>query len=206
MLLRLALTYCLVITMSSCSSLNGTRAEKWFGKDANLITMAYDISDDLVKGAHPPLVKRHPEQPVLTSTFVDNNDLEQTSHFSRVLQEHMTSRFVQHGYTVREIKLRNQLHIQPKKGESILSRDLQHINNSQKAQAIMMGTYSYRDRTMYISARLVDPITANILSTADYRFLMDNNVLAMFGLKISQDTGMEMIEQPSESFLNSVFY
>ncbi len=206
MLLRLVLICILSTSLLGCSSFNGTRVEKWLGKDVDLITLAYRISDDLVTQSHPPLIKRHPRQPILTTTFVDNNDLEQTSHFSRVLQEHMTSRFVQHGYTIREIKLRNQMLIQPKSGESILSRDLQHIGNSQEAQAIMMGTYSYTNRTMYLSARLVDPVTANILASADYHLIMDNNVLAMFGLKIAKDTNADMIEQPSEPFLNKVLY
>ncbi len=204
-MLRLFLILLLTVTLTSCSYFNGTRFESLLGKDTNLISLAYRISDDLEKRAYPPLIKRHPDQPILTTTFVDNNDLDQTSHFSRVLQEHMTSRFVQGGYTVREIKMRNQLLIQPKSGESILSRELRHISSSQRAQAVMIGTYSFTDRTMYLSARFVDPTTANIISSADYQLAMDGNVLAMFGLTTAKDSGSEMIEQPSEPFLNTIF-
>ncbi len=124
MTIRLILIVFFVIIIPGCSYFNGTRFENILGKDTDLISMASKIADDLEKRAYPPLIARHPDQPILTTTFVNNNDLDQTSHFSRVLQEHMASRFVKRGYTVREIKLRDKLHIEPKSGETMLSRDL----------------------------------------------------------------------------------
>lgn len=195
-----------LLLFSSCSTFNGTPLEGYLGADQNLIDLAYTIAEDLEKQAFPPIIPRHPDRPILTTTFVNNNDLGETSHFSRILQEHLTSKFVQMGYTVREIKLRNELHIEPGNGETMLSRNLQNINKTQTAQAISVGTYSFTGRTMYISARLIDPESANILSSADYKIVMDKNVLAMFGLELRQDEEMNLIEEPKQSFMTWLLY
>jgi hypothetical protein len=195
----------LLLCLSGCTYFNGTRLEGLLGADENLISLSYKITEDLEENAVPRLMPRHPDQPLLMTTFVDNNDLNQTSHFGRILQEHIASRFVQLGYTVREIKMRNNLLIRPKSGEIILSRDLKLLNPSLTAQAVLVGTYSYSKRIMYISARLINPENSTIISSMDYQLVMDENVLAMFGLKIAKDDPYT-IEKPRESLINKIFY
>ncbi len=206
MIHRLLLPLVLIFAVSGCSYFNGTPYESVLGKDKDLIDFAYEISEDLERRAFPPLVARHPDQPILATTFVDNSDYTTTSRFSLLLQQHMTSRFVQRGYTVKEIKLRKNLFIKPKVGEVLLSRELDQIRESQQAQAIMLGTYSFINRTMYISARLVDPVSANIISAADYELVMDKNVLAMFGKTLDTQEDPNLIEEPRGSILNWFLY
>jgi len=195
----------LMLTLfSGCSYFNETRFESSLGKDVNLIKYSNDIADDLINSSFPPLIPRQPQMAILTTTFVDNNDLTQTSHFGRLLQENIGSRFVQLGYSVNEIKLRKNLFIEEKSGETILSRQLNLIKPTQKAQAVLIGTISQAQRTMYISARLVNPETGAILSSNSYRLYMDQNVLAMFNLSVA---GTEQgIKDPSEPFMNKVLY
>ncbi len=196
----------LLILVSSCSYFNGTPFEGYLGAEKNLVDMAYDIAEDLEENAFPPLIPRHPDLPILSTTFVNNNDLDQTSHFGRIIQEHLTSRFVQLGYTAREVKLRTQMAIDPRSGEKMLSRSLIDINPEQATQAISVGTYSYSNRTMYISARLIDPQNSNIISTVDYKLIMDENVLAMFGLRLQPDDDMDLVEEPNQSFVTWLLY
>lgn len=188
---------------SGCTSLNCTRLEPLLGGSTDLIQFSYTMADHLAAKAMPPLIPRHPNMPILVTTFVDNNDLQQTSHFGRILQEHIASRFVQLGYTVRELKISNTLHIEPKSGETILSRDLTQLSSGQQAQAILVGTISMTDRIVYISARLINPVNNNILSTDDYRLCMDDNILAMFRLQ-RQDDIDKPISEPRQPFLNSI--
>lgn len=194
------------IFLQSCAYFNGTPFEGYLGAEKNLVDMAYDIAEDLDENAFPPLTPRHPDLPILATTFVNNNNLDQTSHFGRVLQEHMTSRFVQLGYTAREVKLRGQMAIDPQSGEKMLSRNLLEINPEQTAQAISVGTYSYINRTMYISARLIDPHSSNIISSVDYKLIMDENVLAMFGIALQSEDDMDLVEEPRQSFVTRVLY
>ena len=192
------------LIISGCSVFNETRFESSLGKDVNLISYSYDIADDLIQESFPPLTPRHPDLPVLTTTFVDNNDLNSTSHFGRLLQEHISSRFVQQGYTVKEIKLAKNLTIKEYSGETILSRELSRIEKNQKAQALLVGTISHTQRTMYISARLVNPLDQSVISSKNYRLYMDQNVLAMFKLRSATDD--DLIAEPQESMMNTILY
>lgn len=196
----------LLILLSGCAEFNGTPLEGVLGGDHDIIHLAYTIADDLEENAYPPLIPRHPEQPVLLTTFVNNNDLQQTSHFSRILQENITSRFVQHGYTVREIKMRKNLQVRQREGETILSRDLKEIRSSQSAQAIAVGTYSITNRTLYISARLINPENANILSSTDHKLVMGKEMLAMFGLQFKPQDEMDLVDEPEPSFITKILY
>lgn len=177
-----------VLFTAGCSKLNCTRFEELLGNETDLIRFSFHIADNLVGNAHPPLIPQHPEMAIVVTTFVDNNDLDKTSHFGRVLQEHISSRLVQNGYTVRELKAAPSLTIEPQKGETILTRDLNYLQDSHQIQAIMVGTISRSERIIYISARLIDPATKNIISTDDYRLCMDDNILSMFGLRRQSDT------------------
>jgi TolB-like protein len=193
-----------LIFHSGCTSLNCTRLETILGSNTNLIQFSYTIADHLTERARPPLVPRHVDMPVLVTTFVDNNDLRQTSRLGRVLQEHVASRLVQLGYTVREMKLAGTLRIEPQSGETILSRDLAELSAGQQAQAILVGTISRSNRILYISARLINPVNNNILATDDYQLCMDDNILTMFDLH-RQPLHEQPIEQPRQPFLNSIF-
>ncbi|GAB6191801.1 FlgO family outer membrane protein [Desulfocastanea catecholica] len=195
---------CILFFLSGCASFNCTRLETIFGDKTNLIQFSYTIAEHLTERSRPPLVPRHPDMPVLVTTFVDNNDLQQTSRFGRVLQEQVASRLVQLGYTVREMKIAGTLHIEPRSGETILSRDLAQLSNGQQqAQAILVGTISRSNRLLYISARLIHPVNNTILATDDYQLCMDDEILAMFDLQ-RQPERDQPIAEPRQPFLNSI--
>jgi hypothetical protein len=204
---RLLAFFMLPLFMAGCSALNCTPLEGHLGAEKNLITLAAQIADDLTQRATPPLLPRQPELPVLTTTFVNNDNLKETSRFGRILQEHITSRLVQLNYSVQEIKLRETLLMREESGESMLSRNLKDITKQTSSpQAILVGTYSYTNRTMYISARLINPVDRNIISSTDYRLCMDDTVLAMFGLRRQPPSSGEEISPPAESRLDALFY
>lgn len=208
MFLRVILTLALSLSLAACSSFNCTILEKQLGAEENLINLAARITDDLTQKAFPPLMPRQPDLPILSTTFVNNNDLKETSRFGRILQEHISSRLVQLGYTTKELKLRDTLLMREQSGETMLSRNVEDINAKQSlsAQAVLVGTYSYTDRIMYISARLINPKDRNIISSYDYRLCMDDNILAMFGLK-RQSIGLDdEIDPPRNSLINTLFY
>ncbi|MEN8190227.1 MAG: FlgO family outer membrane protein [Thermodesulfobacteriota bacterium] len=191
--------------LSSCSTFNCQSLERYLGTNGNLITLSYRIADHLINRSMPPLMPRHPELAILTATFVDDNNLDETSRFGRILQQHISSRLVQKGYTVREWKLRHDMLMREKQGEIMLSRELSKITAEQSIQAVLVGTYSYTNDIMYLSARLVEPRTRNILATYDYQICMDDNILAMFGL-MRKSPGGDEVQPPKQSIINSIFY
>lgn len=196
--------FLVISLLAGCSDLNGTRLGTVLGKDTDLIDLSYDIADNLILRALPPLVPRHPDLPVLVTTIVDNNDLAKTTRFGRLLQEQMVSRLVQHGYTVREIKLTKTVAIEPRSGETVLSRDLSKISSDLQAQAILAGTVSRSERNLYISARLILPESGMILASYDRHLYMDDNLLALFGLR-RYDPADQAIAEPPPPFLNTIF-
>lgn len=200
---RAFISLCCVLLFASCSRFNGTPLEPIIGGDTNLISFSYRIADNLLYRASPPLVPQHPDMAILVSTLVDNNNLEETSKFGRVLQEHISSRLVQQGYTVREIKLSKTLSINPKSGETMLSRDLSQLSPDLKAQAVLVGTISRTGRVLYISSRLVNPMNKNIIATYDNRLVMGDKTLAMFGLQRQSDIATP-VQDPGQPLLNKV--
>lgn len=205
---RLLLTITLALLPAGCSSFNCTRLEQQLGAEQNLITLAEKITDNLTQDAFPPLMPRQPDLPILTTTFANNDNLKETSRFGRILQEHITSRLVQLNYTAKELKLRQSLLMQEQSGETMLSRNLRDLDAKQSlaAQAILVGTYSYTDRVMYISARLINPKDRTIISSYDYRLCMDDNVLAMFGLQRQPSSSGDEVDPPRKSLINTLFY
>ncbi|BCO08375.1 hypothetical protein GF1_07510 [Desulfolithobacter dissulfuricans] len=190
----------LLMLAGGCSKLNCTPFEQVLGSGIDLVGLGREISDALISGASPPL---HPRQPILVTTIVDNNNLEQTSSFGRSLQNHLASGFVRRGFTVRELKLRNNLLVRSGAGEFMLSRDLETLSRKQQAQAVVVGTYTLSNRLLYLSVHLVRPTDRTILATWDRRLCLDENTLRMLGFEF-QD--MEEITPPSRSLLDRILY
>lgn len=191
----------LLLLLNGCANLNCTRFENLLGGQTNLITFSYKIAEDLSLQALPPLIPMNPEMPVLVTTFVSNSNLEKTSSFGRLLQEHVGSRLVQLGYTVRELKVSDQLYIEPQSGETILTRDLSLLAPNLKPQAVVVGTFTRTNRVLYLSTRLINPGNNNIIASSDYTLCMDDDILAMFGLQRHMDNS-NSISEPSQPILN----
>jgi hypothetical protein len=193
------------LLLNGCSSLNGTRLEPLMGADVNLVKLGDKIAQTLIEQAVPPLFPRQPEQPIIVTTLVDNQQLNQTSDFGRNLQNTITSGFVKKGYISREIKLRGNVLVQANVGEFMLSRDLNEIAGKQNAQAVVVGTYTMTNRMMYLSIRLVTPQDRTIRAAYDDRLYLDENTLRMLNLQFkSQDSSM--VKPPEESFIDKIFY
>ena len=172
----------LLLAAAGCSTLNGTRLEPLLGADVNLVRLGDRVAESLLTQAVPPLLPRQPDQPVLITTLVNNDQLAETSSFGRSFQNNLAAGFVSRGYAVREVKLRRDLLVREEKGEFMLTRDLQEMAGSQRAQAIVLGTYTLANRAMYLSVRLVDPADQTIRAAYEDRLTLDANSLRLLGL------------------------
>ncbi len=196
----------LLLLLTGCAEFNCTPLERLLGDDVNLLRFGNQIAKDLTESAMPPLFPMHPELPVLTTTFVNLDDLTETSRFGRLIQAHIGTSLVNQRYSVKEITLRHTMDIQPGEGETILSRDLKKINQEQLAQAILIGTYSLNNRILYITTKLVDPKSRNIISAQSYKLCMDDNLLALFGLRRVQTELYDPVDPARGSFIDWLFY
>lgn len=156
-----------------------TEAEliKYLSKtDANLISLAHQASNKLLEGLKAQL---DPEQPLLITSFVNVDDLSQSSTFGRISAEQFASVLSQQGLTIMETKLRREgLFIKEGAGEFILSRELKDLASKHYAQAILVGIYAAGDKQVYVTTKLVD-IEGTVISSFDYVVPMDANMRSL---------------------------
>lgn len=134
-------------------------------QDADLIGQNYQAADALLMRA-PWLRERR--EPLLSATFVDINNLETSSGLGRVIGEQLGSRFAQQGFTVIEIKMRNNIFVQEGAGEFALSRSVKEISQSHNAAAVIAGTYAVGRQSVFVNARLIRATDNLVLASYDY--------------------------------------
>jgi len=189
--------------VTGCSRLNCTRLETLFGGDINLVTLGANIGAELITHSFPPLRPRQPEQPILVTTLVSNENLHKSSSFGRSLQNSIAAEFVRQGFTVKEVKLRRDVEVHLGEGEFMLSRDLGELQRTQRAQAVVVGTYTMANRVMYLSVRLVKAGDGSVRSVYEKRICLDENSLRLLGLEFDED---DEVTAPCESWLDKILY
>ena len=141
--------------------------------DGNLVAVAYMIADNLAKGAWFNQLIGTPD-PLIVASFVNVNNLEESSSFGRILSEQIGSRFVQRGHKVIELKLRQEsIFIREGNGEFLLSRDIRELSKTYNAAAVVVGTYAEGVDRLYVSARTLRPADNMIISTYDVGIVMN---------------------------------
>jgi TolB-like protein len=102
--------------------------------------------------------------PIAVTTFVDLDNLYETSTFGRVLSEMLLSEMSMKGYNVVEVRLGEAMQIMHNKGEFILSRDTANLRSDQNLSAIIVGTYVVSPERVYLNTRVIDPASARLIS------------------------------------------
>jgi TolB-like protein len=199
----------LLCAASGCSDLNGTRLEPVLGDDVNLVRLGNKVAEALINQTQPPLFPNQPDGPIMVTTLVNNDNLDDSSSFGRSFQNNIAAGFVSRGFIVREINLRRELRVVVNKGEFMLTRDMKNLASKQRAQAVVVGTYTMANRVMYLSVRLVNPVTQGIMAAYEDKLYLDANSLKMLGLKFNTkaaDASAEQVQPPSPSLLDKMLY
>ena len=111
--------------------------------------------------------------PIISTSFVNLDNLKETSAFGRLIGEQIASRFSQHGYRVIELRLSNgKVLVQERNGELALSREMKRLNKCYDAQAIIVGTYCVAGNRVFLSTRLVSTLDNSILSSYNFSIRM----------------------------------
>ncbi|MFO7789573.1 MAG: FlgO family outer membrane protein [Bacteroidales bacterium] len=138
--------------------------KKW---DGNIVNASRTIVNTLENNLSAPISN---QDSIIVASFVDVSDLTKSSPFGRIMAEQIGSGFSQKGYKVIEMKLRqNSIFVDDEnKGEFLLSRNVREISRNHNASAVVVGTYAQGHSKVYVSARIVNPVTSVILSACDY--------------------------------------
>jgi len=136
----------------------------------------YKAADSLLNKVQPKLPK---DSPILVASFVNIDDLDDSSTFGRVVSEQFASRFKQRNYTTIEMKLRTNVFIREGSGEFLLSRELAEIGTKHRAQAVVVGTYAVASKKVYLTARVINVSDGRVLSSYDYDIPISRDVFKM---------------------------
>ncbi|HMA66425.1 MAG TPA: FlgO family outer membrane protein [Desulfosalsimonadaceae bacterium] len=139
---------------------------------SNLLESSYSAADTLVEALHQRKISRDTQ--ILSASFVNIDNLKESSTLGRVVAEQISSRLAQYGYKILEMKLRQEsVFIKEKKGEFLLSRQLKNISTDQNADAVLVGTYAAADSSIFVSARIVNTTNNTVITGCDYRLALD---------------------------------
>ncbi|HXH04461.1 MAG TPA: FlgO family outer membrane protein [Candidatus Competibacteraceae bacterium] len=146
--------------------------------DADLVQENYRAADALL--ARAPWLKDS-YAPLLYGSFVNVNAMEDSSALGRIMSEQIGSRFAQKGYTVIDMKLRNNVFIKQggDEGEFVLSRSVKELAQNHNASAIIAGTYAVGRRSVYVSARLIRAADSVVLASYDYNLPLGPDTKAL---------------------------
>ena len=125
---------------------------------------------------------RHREK-ILPASFVEEGNLEQSSALGRILAQQMASRFTQAGFSVVEIKLAKNISLRKGEGQFVLTRELEKIAESQKAHAVLAGSYVATKSQLFVNAQLIRLRDGVALASEDFTLPLTHDLRLLLGQK-----------------------
>lgn len=135
-----------------------------------LIDQTYQAVDRLFSRSLKRIDK---DKGILVTSIVDVKSVESSSALGLMMSEQVSSRAVQLGYKVHELKLRETIALRKDVGELALSRLPKDVRRIQSAQAIVFGTYAVGDDTVFVNLKVSEPIDGQIISSVDFQIPSD---------------------------------
>ena len=126
----------------------------------------------------------YPGDKVVLASVVDINNLDDTTQFGRTITEEVAKEFIDHGYEIIDVRasLRGVV-VKKRKGEFYITRDVENLAKTIKANAIFYGTYSVGKDYVYVNLKLINPRTHVVLNSVDYRIPLTPDIKKMLGIK-----------------------
>ncbi|REC95922.1 FlgO family outer membrane protein [Kushneria indalinina] len=168
--LYLPIVLLLSVLITGCSALPGYHTVP---EQPTLLSRVDTAAERLVRNTHGRLAAT---DTIIATTFVDVDQLGRSSTLGRTLTEALTSKMVENGLNVIEVKLRDSLYIEEYTGELILSRNVQRLGNNYNASAVLLGTYAVARGEVFVNARVVRLADQLVLGATSFRVPMDADV------------------------------
>ena len=164
--------------------------------ELDLVRTGYSLSDALVaelRKSHPSF---DPNVPILVTSFVNRANLDSTSELGLIISDHVASRLTQHGFTILEPKLRQDLSIRLEEGEFLLSRDIERLHPENGAYAAVVGSYTETLTSVNMTAKIVEIRDRKVLASVDVKMPLGSTSRGLL-LETSRKirTQMEVVAQ-----------
>ena len=110
---------------------------------------------------------------VAVATFVNLDQLYETSAMGRYLSEQMLHELQRAGVDVVDVRMMPSMKISQTYGEYILSRDMGELNYIHDVDAVVAGTYTVAHGQIFLNSRVLATQTGRILSSGSSVFDLD---------------------------------
>lgn len=161
--------------LGGCSSYYRYHSEV---KDDDLVEVSYEAVEQLLQNLKQPLPKGNL---VVINSLVNVGDLGQSMPFGRIVSDQISSAMHRNGYRVMGMELPTEIFSKNEAGILELPEKTKEALDNVHANALVIGTYAAGRKNVYVSLRVVDIATQNIISTTDYSIPMgpDARVMAL---------------------------
>jgi len=123
------------------------------------------LADQLVRN----LDNRFKHEPVVVTTFVNLDNMKETSGFGRLIAEDLIHELQVRGWKVFDIRLAKDIVVKPQ-GEFSITRDIRNIRNYYKVSSVITGTYAITANAVIVNARVIDVKTGVVVSSGQVVF------------------------------------
>ena len=158
-------------------------------KDVDLIPVSQEAVKNLLSKSKKTLPK---DSLIVISSFVNVDQLKQTSSFGRIVSSQMASAFFNSGYQIKAMELPTELFVQSNNGFLQLSPEAAEALKSQGASALVVGVFAPARRTAYATVRMIDIDTQRVISSTDFSVPMGVDAKVLLR---SRKTGSKMTEE-----------
>ena len=138
-------------------------------EDDNLVEVSYSAVNQLILNLQEPLPRG---SLVVINSLVNVNDMGQTLPFGRIVSDQISSAMHQSGYRVMGMELPTEIFAKNEAGILELPEKTREALNDVHANALVIGTYAAGRKNVYVSLRVVDIATQNVISSTDYSIPM----------------------------------
>lgn len=133
--------------------------------DDDLVEVSYDAVDWLLADLRQPLPKG---SLVVINSLVNVDDMGQTLPFGRIISDQLSSALHRSGYRVMGMELPTEIFAKNEAGILELPEKTKEALNNVGAKAIVIGSYASGRDNVYVSLRVVDIASQNVISSTDY--------------------------------------
>ncbi|MGR8929089.1 MAG: FlgO family outer membrane protein [Gammaproteobacteria bacterium] len=138
-------------------------------KDDNLVDVSYEAVNHLLLNLKTPLPKG---SLIVINSLVNVDDMGQTLPFGRIVSDQLSSALHQSGYRVMGMELPTEIFAKNEAGILEIPEKTKTALNEVQASAVVVGTYAAGRKNVYVSLRIVELSTENVISSTDYSIPM----------------------------------
>jgi TolB-like protein len=128
--------------------------------EGNLNSRVIFLADQLVRN----IDNRFRYEPVVVTTFVNLDNMKETSSLGRLIAENLIHELQVRGWKVFDIRLARDIVVKPQ-GEFSITRDIKNIRNYYRVNSVITGTYAITSNSVIVNARIIDVKSGVVVST-----------------------------------------